>query len=621
MSSAWRALGLRKSVATAATEAYETKLRRTLGPVQLTALGIGAIVGAGIFAAVGSAIAGDVHHTGAGPALVVSLLLTAAACAFAALCYAEFAAMIPISGSAYTYAYATLGELVAWIIGWDLIIEYAIGNIAVAIGWSGYFSSLLAGLGIHLPPWLTNDLRTALADPAIVAAAPRLAGVPIIFNLPAAAIVGLITVLLVVGIRESAWANAVMVAIKLAIVAFFIAVGAFYVKPENWTPFAPNGWEGIATGAAIIFFAYIGFDAVTTAAEESRNPQRDMPISILASLVITTVLYVAIAAVLTGIIPWDQLNVPDPLAAALTYIRADWAAGIVSLGAVIAMTSVLLVWQLGQPRIFFSMARDRLLPQWAAKVHPRFRTPHVTTIITGVFVAFFAGFANIGEVVELTNIGTLFAFVLVAFGILMLRRIDPGAARPFRTPWVPWVPLLAVVFCVYLMIQLPAVTWRRFIYWLVAGLVVYDLYGQRQSAARRARGIPPVLLAEPARPLALGAALLTLVALALPFARAGDAAMSLAGIGGAFWVGCAALVGLAAGVWRGRLSSLLAGLAILELVGARMFQVWTGGGAIAERMAAGAGAVSLAWGAWVFLIAAAGLIAAAAWRPARTDGP
>ena len=612
MHSAWRAWGLRKSVTKAALEAYETKLRRTLGPVQLTALGIGAIVGAGIFATVGTAIAGDVHHTGAGPALVLSLLLTGMACAFAALCYAEFAAMIPVSGSAYTYAYATLGELVAWIIGWDLIIEYAIGNVAVAIGWSGYFVSLLNGLGLSLPPWLTTDLRTALADPAIAGAAPRVLGVPVIFNLPAAAIVALVTALLVIGIRESAWANTVMVAIKIAIIGLFLGVGIFYVRPENWTPFAPNGWEGIATGAAIIFFSYIGFDAVSTAAEEARNPQRDMPIGIIASLVITTVLYIAIAVVLTGIIPWDRLGVPDPLAAALVYIEADWAAGLISLGAVIAMTSVLLVWQLGQPRIFFSMARDGLLPPWAAKVHPRFRTPHVTTILTGVFVAFFAGFANIGEVVELTNIGTLFAFVLVAIGILVLRWRDPAAPRPFRTPWVPAVPVLAVVACTFLMLQLPAITWRRFVYWLLAGLVLFDLYGHRRSVARAQQALPPVLLAEPARPLALAAGALALLALFVPFARAGDATATLFGLGGGVWVLLAALVGVAAGVWRGRLSSVIAGLAIAEMTAVRIFGLWqgSGDGAAADLVPA--------WGAWCLLAAAAALVAAGLWPERRT---
>src|SRR5574341_738901 len=351
-------------------------LRRSLGPLQLTGLGIGAIIGAGIFSTVGTAAAGGSEHLGAGPALVISFLMVAVACGFAALCYSEFAAMVPVSGSAYTYAYATLGELAAWLIGWDLILEYAVSNIAVAIGWAGYFDSLLKGLGMELPRWLVTDLRSALHDPALVAAAPHLGPIPIIFNLPAFAIVAVITVVLVIGTKESAWVNTLMVAIKIGIIGLFLFVGLKFVRTEQWsTPaFAPNGVKGIGAGAAIIFFSYIGFDAVSTASEEARNPQKDIPTGIIASLIVCTILYVAIALVLTGIIPWDKLNVPDPLAVALQYIHADWAAGVLALGAVAAMTSVLLVFQLGQARIFMSMARDGLLPPWAAKVHPRFKT-------------------------------------------------------------------------------------------------------------------------------------------------------------------------------------------------------------------------------------------------------
>ncbi|PYO59624.1 MAG: amino acid permease, partial [Gemmatimonadetes bacterium] len=332
-------------------------LRRSLGPLQLTALGIGAVIGAGIFAAIGTAISGDSGHVGAGPAIVVSILLAGVTSAFAAITYSEFAAMIPISGSAYTYAYATLGELVAWIIGWDLILEYAVGNIAVAIGWAGYFDSLLRGLGMELPRWLVTDLRTALGDPGLLAAAPHLGPIPIVFNLPALAIVALITWLLVIGTKESARVNTVMVAIKVGIIGLFLFVGLKYIRPELWTTpsFAPNGLKGISVGAAIIFFSYIGFDAVSTASEEAKNPQQDIPRGIIASLIVCTVLYVAIGLVLTGLIPWDKLNVPDPLAVALQYIHADWAAGILALGAVAAMTSVLLVFQLGQARIFMSM--------------------------------------------------------------------------------------------------------------------------------------------------------------------------------------------------------------------------------------------------------------------------
>jgi APA family basic amino acid/polyamine antiporter len=486
------------------------RLKRALGPVQLTSLGIGAVIGAGLFSTVGTAAAGGADHVGAGPALVVSFMLTAIACAFAAVCYAEFASMVPVSGSAYTYAYATLGELIAWIIGWDLIIEYAIGNVAVAISWSGYFQELLRGFGMQVPSWLGTDYRTALqAASAVMDAqaaggaaavealgsslvraasalhdAPHVLGVPIIFNLPAFLIVGLVTWVLVRGVSESAWFNSAMVVLKLVIVGFFLIVGAFYVKPENWTPFAPNGFKGITSAAAIIFFAYIGFDAVSTAAEETRNPQKDMPIGIIASLVICTIIYIAVALVLTGMLPYKQLDTAEPLATAFSGLGMHWTAGIISLGAVFATTSVLVVFQMGQPRIFFSMARDGLLPPWAARVHPRYRTPHVTTILTGAFVAGFAAIANIDEIVQLTNIGTLFAFVLVALGVIILRRTNPDAPRPFRTPFVPWVPVLAILFCGYLMFELPLMTWVRFVLWLAAGLVIYFAYGMHHSELR-----------------------------------------------------------------------------------------------------------------------------------------
>jgi APA family basic amino acid/polyamine antiporter len=486
----------------------ERRLKRTLGWLQLTALGVGATIGAGIFSTVGTAAAGGADHVGAGPAVILSFVLTAIACGFAALCYAEFAAMVPISGSAYTYAYGTLGELFAWIIGWDLILEYAVGNVAVAVSWSGYFQELLRGLGTDWPEWLGIDYRSAMQASRQVAEAqaagtsleslgviveraaealtdaPRIAGVPIIFDLPAFLIVMLVTYVLVRGIKESAYFNTSMVALKLEIITFFIIVGAFYVKPENWTPFAPNGFRGISSAAAIIFFAYIGFDAISTAAEETRNPQRDMPIGMIASLIVTTVIYVVVAAVLTGMLSWNQLGTAEPLATAFSARGINWAAGIISLGAIFATTSVLIVFQLGQPRIFFSMARDGLLPPWAAKIHPRFRTPYVSTILTGVFVASFAAISNINEVVQLTNIGTLFAFVLVAIGIIVLRRTDPNRHRPFRTPLVPLVPLFAVVMCGSLMLELPLVTWIRFVIWLGIGLVLYFIYGVRHSRLR-----------------------------------------------------------------------------------------------------------------------------------------
>jgi APA family basic amino acid/polyamine antiporter len=507
-----RRLFRRKSLDRLIGETVEPQhqLKRALGPVHLTLLGVGAIVGAGIFSTVGTAAAGGPAHAGAGPALVLSFVLVAVACAFAALCYSEFAAMVPVSGSAYTYAYATLGELIAWIIGWDLILEYAVGNVAVAISWSDYFQSLLAGFKIEWPMWLGTDLRSAvqaahkvaeakaagldigalggavLRGNEALAGAPHVFGIPVVFNLPAVLIVALITWVLVIGIRESAGFNSAMVLLKLAIIGFFVVAGAFYVRPENWTPFAPNGFAGISSAAGSIFFAYIGFDAVSTAAEETRNPQRDVPIGIIASLIVCTIFYVAVALVLTGMVPWRQFaDVADPLAKAFSLRGLNWTAGIISFGAVFATTSVLLVFQLGQPRIFFSMARDGLLPPWAAKVHPRYRTPHVTTILTGVFVAGFAAVTNIDEVVELCNIGTLFAFVLVAAGILILRRTDPNRPRPFRTPLVPWIPLLGIVTCGYLMVEQPRVTWIRFVVWLAIGLVVYFFYGFRRSRLHR----------------------------------------------------------------------------------------------------------------------------------------
>ncbi len=487
------------------TRRPEHQLRRTLGPVQLTLLGIGAIVGAGIFSTVGTAAAGGPHHLGAGPALPISFILVAVACGFAALCYAEFAAMVPVSGSAYTYAYATLGELVAWLIGWDLILEYAVSNAAVAISWSGYFQELLRGLGWPIPPWLGTDYRSALqstaavaqavaagADPASLGpgvlrqaaaleTAPQVLGLPVIFNLPAFGIVAVITWIALIGIRETARANTVLAVGKLLVIGFFVVLGAFYVKPENWTPFAPNGFAGISAAAAIIFFAYIGFDAVSTASEEARNPQRDMPIGILGSLAVCTLIYLAVAVVLTGMTPWHTLGNAEPLAFAFSSLNLHWIAGVIAVGAVLATTSALVPFQVGQVRIFFAMARDGLLPSWAARVHPRYRTPHVTTILTGVFVAAFSSLANINELVELTNIGTLLAFILVAVGILILRRTAPDRPRPFRVPWVPWVPLLAIVCCGYLMFRLPWITWLMFFGWMAVGLVFYFGYGIRRS--------------------------------------------------------------------------------------------------------------------------------------------
>ena len=472
-------------------------LQRTLGAGDLIMLAIGAVIGAGIFGAIGTAAAGqvgpngEVIRQGAGPALVFSFLLLGAACALAGLCYAELASMIPQAGSAYAYSYATLGELVAWIIGWDLILEYAVGNVAVAISWGDYFNTLLAGVGLHLPVWLTTGYRTALlsSDPALhglIASAPHVAGIPILVHLPAFSIVMLITWLLLRGARESVSVNNVMVVIKLLALGLFIAVGATHLNGANFHPFAPNGFRGIHQGAAIVFFAYIGFDAISTAAEETKNPQRNLPIGILGGLAICTLIYVVVGFVLTGMVPYTQLAVADPLARALDlagFSRVGW---IVALGAAVSMSAVLLVFQYGQPRIFFAMARDGLLPQWAATLHPKTHIPSTTTLITGVIVAVWSLVGDAGETYDLTNIGTLFAFILVSVGVLVLRYKEPDRHRPFRVPFVWPVTLLSAAGCLFIMQGLPPTAWERFIIWLAIGLVVYFLYGYRHSRLRAA---------------------------------------------------------------------------------------------------------------------------------------
>ncbi len=470
-------------------------LRRTLGAGDLVMLAIGAVIGAGIFGAIGTAAAGqigpngEVIRTGAGPALVFSFLLLGAACALAGLCYAELAAMIPQAGSAYAYSYATLGELVAWIIGWDLILEYAVGNVAVAISWGDYFNTLVEGIGIHVPVWLHTGYRTALlsSDPALhslLSTAPRLFGFPVLIHLPAFAIVMFITWLLLQGARESATANNVMVVIKLLALTLFVAVGATHINPANYHPFAPNGFRGIHQGAAIVFFAYIGFDAISTAAEETTNPQRNLPLGILGGLAICTLIYVIIGAVLTGMVPYTQLAVADPLARALQLAGFTRVGGVVALGAAVSMSAVLLVFQYGQPRIFFAMARDGLLPQWAARISPRTHIPAVTTVITGVFVALWALIGDAGETYDLTNIGTLFAFMLVSIGVLVLRYKEPDRPRPFRVPFVWPVSVLSAVGCVYIMYGLPPTAWQRFFWWLIIGLALYFTYGFRHSRLR-----------------------------------------------------------------------------------------------------------------------------------------
>jgi APA family basic amino acid/polyamine antiporter len=470
-------LFLKKSLRDLRADAEAGSFRRVLGPFQLTTLGIGAIIGAGLFVLTGDAAA---NH--AGPGLVLSMVLAATACAFAGLCYAEFASMIPVAGSAYTYAYATMGELVAWIIGWDLILEYAVSAATVAVGWSGYFVGFLGNLGIHVPAQFT-------APPGA-----EVAGVAGIFNVPAAVIVLLVSALLVVGIRESALVNTTIVVIKVAVLLVFVVVGIQFIKPELWSPLVPAntgefghfGWSGVLRGAGIIFFAYIGFDAVSTAAQEARNPQRDVAIGMLASLVVCTILYVLVSLVLTGLVPYQQLGVANPIAVGIAATGVTWLEPVIALGAVAGLSSVMLVTLLGQSRIFFSMSRDGLLPRAFSTVHPRFRTPHKTTILTGVLVAIAAGLVDISTLGQLTSMGTLLAFALVCGGILILRRTEPDAPRPFRAPGYPWVPIIGLLICLYLMSGLPLPTWQRLIIWLVLGILIYFGYGVRSAQRVRA---------------------------------------------------------------------------------------------------------------------------------------
>jgi APA family basic amino acid/polyamine antiporter len=473
----------RKPIADLVPHGSEQGLKRVMGAGDLIMLAIGAVIGAGIFGAIGTAAAGqigpngEVIRQGAGPALVFSFILLGFACMLAGLCYAELASMIPQAGSAYAYSYATLGELVAWIIGWDLILEYAVGNVAVAISWGDYFNTLLKGFNVVMPAWLTTGYRTALlsSDPAIhglLQTAPHIGGIPIVVHIPAFAIVMLITVLLLQGAKESVRANNIMVVIKLCALGLFIAVGATHLHPENFTPFAPNGFRGIHQGAAIVFFAYIGFDAISTAAEETKNPQRNLPIGILGGLAICTIIYVVVGFVLTGMVPYKELA---------GFNAVGW---IVALGAAVSMSAVLLVFQYGQPRIFYAMARDGLLPQWAAKLSPRTRIPFVTTLFTGIFVAVWSLFGDAGETYDLTNIGTLFAFMLVSIGVLVLRYKEPDRPRPFRVPFVWPVCVLSAAGCVFIMKGLPPQAWQRFGYWLIIGLLLYFVYGFKHSKLR-----------------------------------------------------------------------------------------------------------------------------------------
>ncbi len=455
-------------------------LAKTLGAFSITAMGIGAIIGAGIFVLTGTAAAQY-----AGPAIMLSFVLGGIVCGFVGLCYAELAAMLPVSGSTYTYTYATLGEVFAWIIGWDLILEYAMGAATVAVGWSGYFVSILGNMGLVIPPWLA-------AAPGTVIKAADGSQATALLNLPAAGIIVALTALLVFGTKESARLNNVMVVIKLCVVVAFIGVGAFYVNTAHWHPFIPAntgefghfGWSGILRGSAVVFYAFLGFDSVSTSAQEARNPQRDMPIGIIASLVVSTVLYIIVAGVLTGLTPYQQLDVPDPISKGVDAVGLTSFAIVVKLGALIGLTTVILVSLYGQTRVFFTMAHDGLLPQIFARVHPRLQTPYLSQILIGGIVAAIAAAFPIEVLSELVSIGTLLAFILVCGAVIYLRRREPRAKRPFRVPEVPIVPGLGILFCLVMMAGLPLMTWVRLVVWMAAGFVIYFLYGHRHSVLR-----------------------------------------------------------------------------------------------------------------------------------------
>ncbi len=473
----------------------ENRLRRVLGPTALTSLGVGAIIGTGIFV-----LSGIAAHDKTGPAVILSFIISGIACIFAALSYAEFSSMVPVAGSAYTYAYATLGELFAWIIGWDLILEYAVASATVAHGWSHYFQDFISILGVKLTPILSQspfDFNPATG---------MLVGTGSVLDLPAILITVLITIILVKGIKESAGVNSAIVILKLIIVLFVIAVGAFYIKPANWHPFAPYGYSGLSffgktilgqtgpgglpvgalAGAALIFFAYIGFDSVSTHAEEAKNPKRDVPLGIILSLIICTVLYIAVSAVLTGMIPYYKINIDAPVSNAFKQVGLGWAQFIISLGAVAGITSVLLVMMLSQARIFLAMARDGLMPKnFFGAIHEKFRTPWKSTILTGIFVALLSGFLPLRILADLVNIGTLFAFIIVCAAVIIMRKTHPNAERPFRAPLVPLVPIMGIVTCGVLMFSLPEENWFRLFGWLVVGLLIYFFYGRKHSVMNK----------------------------------------------------------------------------------------------------------------------------------------
>ena len=489
----------------------QNPLKRALGPLNLVTLGIGAIIGAGIFV-----LTGTVAAQYAGPAVVLSFIVAGIGCAFAGLCYSEFASLIPIAGSAYTYGYATLGELIGWIIGWDLILEYALGASTVAAGWSGYLNSFLQDMHIHVAPrftaaygvtlvqfdgrWSRLSAIQAQLDKAHVAAA-SLPHVVASFDLLAFLAIALVTFILVIGIEESANINSAIVLVKVAVVLVFVGLAILALthlqwKPAiaNWTPFIPPntgqfghfGWSGVLRGAGVIFFSYIGFDAVSTAAQEARNPQKDMAVGILGSLGICTVLYIVVAGLLTGLVPYASLNVPDPVAVGVDATGVAWGSALVKVGAIAGLGSVMLVMLLGQSRIFYTMSRDGLLWEWAGRVHPRFRTPYISSIVVGFFVAIFAALLPIDVLGELVSIGTLLAFIIVCFGVWVMRVRRPDMPRPFRTPWVPVVPILGIVIFAAMMLALPLATWIRLVVWLVIGLLIYTLYGRKHSLVQKA---------------------------------------------------------------------------------------------------------------------------------------
>jgi len=493
----------RKNPDDAISGAKEGGLEKTLGVWDLIILGVGAIIGSGIFAVVGTAAAGE---AGAGPALMISMVIAAIACIFSALCYSEFSTMIPVAGGAYTYTFATLGECMAWLIGWILMLEYAIGFIAVACAWTNHFMQFIKGFSNILPAWFVNppvwmisDMRSALhfcenncLDAHI--AIPHVWGIPISFNLPAILMIILTTMILIKGTKDSAKMAGIMVAVKLGVIALFVLAGAFYVRPENWTPFAPNGFEGVFMGAFIIFFAYIGFDALATAAEECKNPQRDLPIGIIGSLLITTVVYVLVALVLTGLQPTSGVAIPEgllkaPMAYAMTAVGQDWIAGLISIGSLAGLTSVLLVLHMAATRVLFAMSRDNFLPKFLQKIHPKFNTPHVLTLVVGALGIVGTLFLDLDVAAFLCNFGTFTSFIIVCVAVLILRKIDPDRERPFKVPFCPWFPLMGIICCgglmVYSMVvakgETAVLSTLLFIVWVIVGGLIYSLYGYRKN--------------------------------------------------------------------------------------------------------------------------------------------